>query len=670
MKYINVVVENNSKYTDTCYAYKADESIEIGNVVRVPFAKGNKEKRAYVFDLIEKPDIEDSRIKEVIGKDPDISLTGEIIETCKWMKLRYGIKYLDAIKCFVPPGKSTKEGKEKRPLKDEEEDNQIIEELTDEQKTVCSEIFKGIESGKQESFLIHGVTGSGKTEIYMQAIEKVCDMGKTAIMLVPEIALTKQITERFIGRFGREKVAILHSKLTQRERFDEWQRIRRGEAPIVIGARMAVFAPVENIGLIIMDEEHEQTYKSDKTPKYETVDVALKRVMYYDGILLMGSATPSVVSTQRAKEGIFTRLELKERYNGANLPEIDIIDMREELKVGNRTMFSYKLRNSIKETIDDNQQVILFLNRRGYSNFVSCRECGNPIICEECGISMTYHKNRNALVCHYCGKTKPVPKACPVCGSKYIKFFGIGTEQVEEYTKQEFPYIPVARLDLDTGKNRSEISRIIKDFATGKTKILVGTQLVAKGLDFKNVGLVGVLAADTGLNIPDYRSGERTFQLITQVAGRAGRGESKGKVLIQTYSPESSAIKKAAEYDYEGFFKEEISFRETMGYPPFTDLILVEFTDKDENAAEITANQCRDYLLQSKLGDNQVIFAPRISTRFKGAGGDAFRYYILIKSNKGQRNGYIFLVREFIKLLIENKRTTSVTIDVNPYSSI
>lgn len=703
-RYVNVVIENNTRYTDSFFTYRCHEGlpeIKVGDVVRVPFGRGNKELRAYVFEEVEldesqaeeskgkesKVDIE--KIKEIKAIDEDISLTPEIIMTSRWMKMRYGVKYIDAIKCFVPPGKPTKTGKEKRPVENIEKELIEIESLTDDQKHAFAEIKKAIDSCEQRNFLINGVTGSGKTEIYMQAIEHVTKNGRSAIMLVPEIALTKQITERFVGRFGRNKVAIMHSKLTPRERFDEWQRIRSGEANIVIGARLGVFAPLENIGLIIMDEEHEQTYKSDKTPKYDTVDVAMKRVMYHNGVLILGSATPSIVTYQRTREGIFEELKLPNRYNGVELPEIQIVDMRDELRSGNRTMFSHELRESIRENLDRKNQSILFLNRRGYSNFISCRECGEAIKCEDCGISLTYHKSSNALVCHYCGIRKPVPKTCPTCGSKYIKYFGVGTEQVEEYTKSEFPDAEVARLDLDTAKSNREINRIINDFAKGKTDILIGTQLVAKGLDFRNVGLVGVIAADLALNIPDYRSGERTFQLITQVAGRAGRGTEKGRVIVQTYSPDNIAIKAASSYDYEGYFRQEIEFRSLMGYPPFSDLILVEFTSKDDKNALATAEEFKDYIEKMSFTEDQV-FSPRVSRTFKGAGNNAYRYYVLIKARrenavktsdtsdgektKGppmtKRTMYLAGITRFIDKLVSEKNDCSVVVDVNPYSTI
>ena len=691
MKYVNVVIDNNTRYTDTFYTYRCPEDledVEIGDVVIVPFGRGNKELRGYVFDEIETAPSSASKIKDIIGLDPDICLTPEIVSTSKWMKTRYGVKYIDGIRCFIPPGKSTKAGKEKRPVQEITEEIINIESLNREQKLATEKINKAIEKNIQKYFLIHGVTGSGKTEVYMQAIDRTVALGKKAIMLVPEIALTKQITERFIGRFGRERVAILHSKLTQRERFDEWKRIRSGEADIVIGARMAVFAPLDNIGLIIMDEEHEQTYKSDKNPKYDTVDVALKRIMYYKGVLVLGSATPSVVSYQRAKDGIFEILVLSERYNGVKLPEIEIVDMREELKLGNRNMFSQRLKEGIEKSLENGKQTILFLNRRGYSNFVSCRECGEAVRCDECGISMTYHKNGNKLVCHYCGKTKPVPKVCPNCGSKYIKYFGVGTEQVEEYTRSLFPDARVSRLDLDTAKNNREITRIINDFAKGKTDILIGTQLVAKGLDFRNVELVGVIAADSSLNIPDYRSAERTFQLITQVAGRAGRGDEKGKVIVQTYSPDNIAIEAASKYDYHGYFEKEATFRKLMGYPPFSDLILVEFTDKNEDNALNTAEDFYGYISKYTGFSEDQIFAPRVSRSFKGSNNEAHRFYVLIKSvktedaskDKGASSGkdvklpkrtvYLAGVTKFIEKIINEKNSCSVVVDVNPYSTI
>ena len=668
MKYINVIIDHNSRHTDNFFTYQTDLPVERGSLVQVPFNRGNKLKTAYVFDADVVPDCDPSIIKKVVSVDENVSLTDEIMDTCQWMKTRYGIKYQDAVRCFVPNGKPAKAGKEKEPFKDETGEKQHIERLTREQQDAVEKITKAVKEHRQENFLIHGVTGSGKTEVYMQVIAEVLTQGRTAIMLVPEIALTKQILDRFIGRFGKETIAVLHSKLTPRERFDEWMRIRRGEAKIVIGARLGVFAPLENIGAVIMDEEHEATYKSDMTPKYETVDIALKRLMYYRGVLVMGSATPSVVSYQRAREGIYQLIELKRRYNENPLPKVELVDMREELKAGNRTIFSDRLYRQMVETMEQGRQIILFLNRRGYSTFISCRECGESMKCPECGISLVYHKKENAGICHYCGKRFDVPASCPSCSSRYIKYFGAGTEKVEEFTKELFPDKNVERLDLDTAKNQREITRIINSFSKGKTDILIGTQLVAKGLDFKNVGLVGVVAADVSLNIPDYRSTERTFQLVTQVAGRAGRGEEEGLVIVQSYTPDNFALTTAANHDYQSFFETEIQVRGFMDYPPFTDLILVEFTSEDERLAMITAEECRNYLLGSPIdNDANQIFAPKLSSHFKGK--DSFRYYILIKCPKGLRNQYIHYISCYGSRLVKEKKDCNMIIDVNPYST-
>jgi primosomal protein N' (replication factor Y) len=668
MKYINVVIDHNSRHTDTYYTYAAPDDITVGDIVEVSFNRGNKPKKAYVFEESVTPDCEVSKIKAITGKNSDISLNPEMVKTCIWMKRRYGIKYLDAVKCFVPNGNPAKEGKEKEPYKDAEGEKQDIRNLTEEQQIAVDTISCAVRGGRQESFLIHGVTGSGKTEVYMQVIAEVLAASKTAIMLVPEIALTKQIIDRFIARFGKKSIAVLHSKLTKRERFDEWQRIRAGKANIVIGARLGVFAPLENIGVIIMDEEHEATYKSDMTPKYDTVDIALKRLMYYQGVLILGSATPSVVSYQRAREGIYQLITLRQRYNSAPLPTVELVDMREELREGNRTVFSDRLYRKMEETLAKGQQIILFLNRRGYSTFISCRECGEVMECPECGISLTYHKKENAGVCHYCGKKFSVPASCPKCGSKYIKYFGSGTEKVEEFTRELFPDRKVERLDLDTAKNSREINRIIGNFSKGKTEILIGTQLVAKGLDFKNVGLVGVVAADVSLHIPDYRSTERTFQLVTQVSGRAGRGEEEGYVIVQSYTPDNFALTTAANHDYEDFFQMEASIRQMMDYPPFSDLILVEFTSEKEEYALETAESCRNYLIRCKIEEESSIFEPKPSYHFKGK--DSFRYFILIKCPKGLRNKYIYCIDCFGENLKKNRDSCAMTIDVNPYSTI
>ncbi|MCI6012344.1 MAG: primosomal protein N' [Firmicutes bacterium] len=676
MRYADIIIENKGRHTDNLFTYRVnDASVQVGDRVTVPFGPHNREKTGYVYRIRESADpgtggqsCPPEKIKDILCRDDSIPLTEEIMITAGWMKQRYGITFWEGVRCFIPAGPPAKAGKEKEPYQGLTGSYEKPKHLTEEQQVAADRIGQAIREEKQENFLIHGVTSSGKTEVYMEAIDQCLNRGKTAIMLVPEIALTTQMMERFAGRFGKDRLAVMHSKLTRRERYDEWQRIRHGKAQIVVGARMGVFAPLENIGVIIMDEEHEATYKADMTPKYETVDVALKRLKFYNGVLILGSATPSVVSYERCREGIYQLIELKHRYNQTPLPEVKIADMREELKAGNATIFSRALHREMKECLASGRQVILFQNRRGYSSFISCRECGTVLKCPKCGISLTYHKRSESAVCHYCGRKFPVPERCPECGSSYIRYFGIGTEQVEEAASSFFPEAPVDRLDLDAIKTRRDLDRILGRFARGETKILIGTQLVAKGLDFQNVGLVGVIAADATLNIPDYRSAERTFQLVTQVAGRAGRGDQQGKVIVQTYEPEHYALTAAKNHDYSAFFRQEIKMRQFMDYPPFTDLILVNFTAAAEETALAAAERCRKYMERAMGAEYaRQILDPRVSVNFKG---DDFRYYILIKCPRGSRNLCIYYLDNFAQILMREKAECSMNIDVNPYSTL
>lgn len=668
MIYVDVTVDNKSKYADGLFTYKSDAPLNIGDMVLVPFGRYDTVKKAIVCRILEEPDCPEEKIKFVAGLEEESFLSEEMVKTAVWMKQRYGIKYHDAFRCFIPGGKAPKAGKEKIPYKDIKGQYKRPEKLTDEQQKAADAVAEAMTAGRQQNFLLWGVTSSGKTEVYMEAIEKTVAMGKTAIMLVPEISLTKQVVETFAGRFGKEKTAVLHSKLTPRERYDEWQRIKKGNVPIVIGARLGVFAPLKNIGLIVMDEEQEASYKADMTPKYDTVDIALKRITEYGGVLLLGSATPSVVSYYRAGQGVYTPLYLTKRYNETPLPEVEIVDMRRELKEGNRTIFSKRLYDLIKRELAEKRQIILLQNRRGYSNFVSCRECGNVIKCPECGISLTYHKGEDKLICHYCGRGFNSPERCPECGSRYIKGFGIGTEQVEESVRSMFPDAVADRLDIDSLKTRRDLDRILGAFGKGSTDILIGTQLVAKGLDFDNVGLVGIIAADSGLNIPDYRSVERTFQLVTQAAGRAGRRSRQGRVIIQTYEPDNYALRGAARHDYKMFYDREIKMREFMSYPPFTDLIMVNVTAGTEKGARDMSLQLQEYMKKyAGEGSGGYIPDPKPASNFKGK--DKFRFYTVFKCPKGERNRYVYYLECFNRRLLEDGVDCSIDIDVNPYST-
>lgn len=444
-------------------------------------------------------------------------------------------------------------------------------------------------------FLIHGVTGSGKTEIYLQLVEEMLKKGKDTIILVPEISLTPQTIDRFMGRFG-EKVAVIHSKLSSGERFDQWRSIKTGKVKLVVGARSAIFAPFKNLGLIIIDEEHENTYKSSQNPKYDTIDVAGKRCELENAILVLGTATPSIETYYKAQKGEYKLLELKQRANKQELPEVILVDMREELNSGNKSIFSRALYNEIKDNLEIKKQTILFLNRRGFSTFVSCRNCGYVAKCNNCDISMTYHRNIDKLRCHYCGVTKDTPNVCPSCGSKYIKYFGIGTEQVEESTKELFPNANIVRMDSDTTSAKGSYEDMLEEMKAGKIDILIGTQMISKGLDFPNVTLVGIIAADTTLNLPDFRSPEKAFQLVTQVAGRAGRGDVLGKVVLQTYNPEHYSIEFAKLQDYNNFYKTEVMLRKEFLYPPFINIISILVYGEDIYNVRDVINNCFDII--------------------------------------------------------------------------
>jgi primosomal protein N' (replication factor Y) len=438
---------------------------------------------------------------------------------------------------------------------------------------------------------------------------------------------------------------------------------------IVIGARSAVFAPLENLGLIVIDEEHETTYKSDMTPKYDTVEVALKRLQAHRGVLVCGSATPSVVTTYRAEQGIYRKLLLTERYNSVALPEVEVVDMRQELRNGNKTMISQMLYDEIGGNLKEGKQIILFLNRRGYSTFISCRECGTVLECPHCGISLTYHKENDRARCHYCGHEIVPPKQCPECGSKYIRYFGVGTEKVEETVKEMFPDAAVERLDLDSVKRKGSIDALLNRFRKGKTDILIGTQLVAKGLDFRNVGLVGIISADVTLHIPDFRSPERTFQLITQAAGRAGRGDDVGRVVIQSYTPENYAVQRAAAQDYSGFYDEEVQLRQVMSYPPYSDLFQVVFAAKSENAARSGAQLWYEQLTEMMNGDDSLnVLRPQPAPMNKIK--ENYRYCMLIKCPQGRRRSYTEMLEIIKEKNKDKKNAYTVTVDINPYSFV
>ena len=500
---------------------------------------------------------------------------------------------------------------------------------TEEQAAALDALRLEMEKEEKRPVLLHGVTGSGKTEIYMQLIADVLEKGKQAIVLVPEIALTPLILERFISRFG-EKVSVTHSRLSMGERVDQWKKARDGEISVIIGPRSALFMPFTDVGVIIMDEAHENSYVSDITPKYDTKDVAAAAAKKYNCLFLMGTATPDLVSYHRAKEGKYLLLELKERTGGGTLPEVFVTDLRKELEEGNRSAFSRELQDAIRENLRKGEQTMLFLNRRGYATFVSCRSCGEAVKCPECDITYTYHAKENALVCHYCGRRVDVPQTCPQCGSKYIRYFGTGTQKIEEEARRLFPEARILRMDLDTTLTKHSHEKILETFGRGEADILIGTQMIAKGHDFPNVTLVGIMAADLSLNVDSYTAAETGFRLMTQAAGRAGRRDDRGRVYIQTYQPEHYAVKHAANQDYQGFFAEEILMRQMMGHPPFSSFFSILVTGEEKMEAEAASQKLAAEIAKADGEGIAMILGPVPAAlpRFRGE----YRYQLIVKA--------------------------------------
>ena len=525
-----------------------------------------------------------------------------------------------------------------------------------------TEAINSINLTDKQVTLLHGVTGSGKTEVYLNLINSTIKSGKTAIMLVPEIALTPQMLKQLRARFG-DNAAILHSGLSTGERFDEWWRIRNGEAKIVIGARSAIFAPVENLGLVIIDEEHDSSYQSEQSPRYKTLDIAVFRANYNNAKIVLGSATPSIETYLSATSNVYNLVTMPERINKKPLPEVLIADMKREVRRGNSTMFSSILREELSNCLKNNKQAILFLNQRGYSKSVICTECGHVYKCDKCDVSLTYHAEDDSLLCHYCGEKYKMITSCLNCGSKYLRYNGTGTEKIVYELKKMYPDAKILRMDRDTTATKEGHFKILQDFAEQKADILVGTQMIAKGHDFPNVTLVGILDADQSLHFSDFRSGERTFQLITQVAGRSGRSTEQGKVVLQTYTPDNFILSQAIKYNYQKMYQHEISIRRATGFPPFTDIIRVMVSSEDDDKAVLATKD-----LYAKIGayreENQNLFrflacmkAPIKKIQNK------FRYQIIMRLTANSVDAIDFINRCVSEV---NSKIISAFVEVNP----
>ncbi|WP_408072251.1 primosomal protein N' [Butyrivibrio sp. JL13D10] len=520
--------------------------------------------------------------------------------------------------------------------------------LSMEQQSIVNEVISDYDAGKRGTYLIHGITGSGKTEVYIEMIDAVISRGKQAIVLIPEIALTYQTLMRFYRHFG-ERVSVMNSTLSPGEKYDQAQRARDGDIDIIIGPRSALFTPFPNVGLIIIDEEHESSYKSETMPKYHARETAIRLAKLVPGgaSVVLGSATPSLEAYYRAKKGEYKLFELNRRLTGGTLPEVEIADLREELRSGNRSIFSRSLQEKMQEALDTGHQTMLFINRRGLAGFVSCRSCGYVFKCPHCDVSMSEHRG-GMLVCHYCGYTKPVSKTCPECGSKYVSAFRAGTQQIEKEVNKIFPKARVLRMDADTTKIKGSYEKILSAFASEEADVLVGTQMIVKGHDFPNVTVVGILAADMSLNAGDYRAGERTFQLLTQAAGRAGRGTHPGYVVIQTYQPDNYAILTAQAQDYKAFYEEEISYRSLLRYPPAAHMLAIQLWAKDERFGKEGANRLRAYIDRMRIQD-AIIIGPAMAAISRI--NDIYRMVIYVKHEDFEM---LTKIKDFLETVLDD----------------
>lgn len=702
-------------------------TIELGFRIKVPFGMGNKKVYGFIIRLFEDNIGENNNLKEIYElSDSYPILRKEDIELLDFMREKYLCTYLEGIKAIIPTGilKGVKtkvnvvlySGKELQGKFNKEpyisifnaakvnsgkynkselsklynfslssintmlkqgylSDEKVIvsryndrsfekysERILNREQKQAVEIINGSENN---IFLIHGITGSGKTEIYMKLVNEAIKNNKESIILVPEISLTPQMVERFKGRFGKD-IAVFHSKLSEGERFDEWLRVKNKQVKVAIGARSAVFLPFNNLSYIIIDEEHENSYKSDSDPKYLAFDIAKYRCEFENAKLILGSATPSLETYYKVEEGKIKLITLKNRADNAILPHIEAVDMREELLMQNKSIFSRKLYEEMENALANKEQIILFLNRRGFSTFVSCRKCGFVFKCSKCDIALTYHHEDNTLNCHYCGMKRKITNICPKCKSNYVKYFGIGTEKIEQEVKKIFPSAKTLRMDFDTTRKKNSYEEIYNSFKNHEADLLIGTQMIAKGLDFKGVTLVGVLAADLSLNVPDFRSAERTFQLITQVSGRAGRGEKEGKVIVQTYTPDNYSIQFSLINDYLGFYNREASIRKDMNYPPYSKILLINLSSKKESLL-IKYIQNIGIILKNTLKENDKIEmlgpCPCAISRIN----DFYRWQIILKGNINYSiaNNIKNIVYDLTKEIYSDIR---VSLDLNPLS--
>lgn len=720
--YARVIVDISNDAVDRIFDYKALEDTQVGMRVKVPFA--NRTVMGYVIGLSDTTDVDIKKIKPIIKNLESVpKLKPEIIDLCLFLAKHFFLRLSDCIKLVLPScvrldsqkeqnlymlyliydidnainilGKRVKNQLSAVAFLSEQGEcefskmvelfgrssiNALIQKgivgkrairrfrtpsvqqvsCAKNQLTPSQQNAVDIMSNQDKTFLLKGVTGSGKTEVYMTIIEEAIKDNKTAIMLVPEISLTPQMMQRFNSRFPND-VAVLHSGLTEGERFDEWNRIFNGEVHVVLGARSAIFAPIENLGVIVIDEEHDSSYVSETNPRFITHDVAEYRARQNACPLILGSATPSIDSFKKAKDGVYTLVELPERINGLSMPEIEIVDMLNEVLDGNTSPFSRRLLNKLFECINNKKQAILFINRRGFASFMMCRECGYRAKCDDCEVSLVYHKEDNELKCHFCGKRYRALTNCPNCNSTNIKYGALGTERVCDELHKIFPDIPIFRMDNDTTRGKDAHKKILEKFSNTTPSILVGTQMIAKGHDYPNVSFVGILDADVSLYNSDYKSNERTFQLVTQVAGRAGRKNNDGYVILQTYAPKHYVYRFAQHYDYVGFYEKEINLRQTTGFPPFSTILRILVSSVSDNRAKEVTKKIYDkaLLLKEKFG-KKIIFLQAMPSPVKRI-QTKYRYQILTRYVPDDK-----ITTEFFNISDIIEKDVSIFVEINP----
>ena len=729
-KVVKVAVDNTFFSFDTDYSYavssELSDRVQLGCEVTVPFGRANAKRHGIIVEF---SDESPNGLKELLSVG-DRVLSEEMIKLALWLRERCFCSTYDCLKQMLPRGYGKIKTRGERMIRLIADEEALSGKLTPKQRSVCDllldvgaaevnevcefcsvgiSVLKNLEKNKIAEFykkevlrnpynitsegeqseivlseaqsrayeklfpmlesggnaLLYGVTGSGKTQVYLKLIDDALSVNKGIILMVPEIALTPQTLNIFHSRYG-SRVAVFHSGLSLGERNDEYLRVKRGDAKIVIGTRSAVFAPIDNLGLIVMDEEQEHTYKSERTPRYNAKDVARFRARFNKALFLMGSATPSIEAYSAAKSGKYALCEIDERYGDTPLPEVICVDMKKELKSGNKTPISETLKELIRKNLEDKKQTILLINRRGYNTFIACNECGHIVTCPNCSISLTYHSYNNRLMCHYCGYSKLLDNICPECGSDAVRYSGFGTQRIEDELSLLFPDAKILRMDADTTSTKFAHQRILDSFKDGEYDILVGTQMVAKGLDFENVSLVGVVNADNSLYDENYNASEKSFDLITQVVGRAGRRSVRGRAVIQTVNPYNSTIEYAANQDYKGFFENEIELRRLLIYPPYCDIICALFTGEDENSVALCAKAFFEELLRSNNDKREkiIVLGPTQAKVYKISNNFRYRLAIKCKNSAGIRS----MITEVLKTINKNKefKEVSVSIDINP----